>query len=70
MKFILIAAALNLQVTYPNEAECNKAIEMLKTQEVVGICIPKGESRSEEMFRNFMKIIEELQKKSVDQPGV
>ncbi|MEK9695812.1 MAG: hypothetical protein VW270_08605 [Candidatus Poseidoniales archaeon] len=66
MKFILIAAALNLQVTYPSETECNKAVEMLKSQEVVAICIPKGETRSEEMFREFLEMIEALQKKETN----
>ena len=66
MKFILIASALNMQMTYTTEAECIKAVDMLKTQQIESVCIPRGTSSSEEMFANFFKMIEELEKKKVD----
>lgn len=66
MKFILIATALNMQMSYATEAECIKAADMLKTQKIQSVCIPKGTTNSEEMFTNFFKMIEELSKKKVD----
>jgi hypothetical protein len=73
MKFILIAAALNLQITYPSEDVCKQALDVVKEQDPKAICIPKGEDKSEDMFNQFFKMVDKLQaqeqNKSVDKSG-
>ena len=61
MKFILIAAALNLQMTYPTEDVCRMALEEVKAQDPKAICIPKGEDKSADMFNQFFKMVDKLQ---------
>ena len=61
MKFILIAAAMNLQMTYPSEDICKQALDIVKEQDPKAICIPKGEDRSEDMFNQFFKMVDKLQ---------
>ena len=40
MKFILIATALNLQLTYPSEDICNVALESVQKKDADAFCIP------------------------------
>ena len=61
MKFILIAAAMNLQITYPTEDVCRMALEEVKKQDEHAICIPKGEDKSADMFNQFFKMVDKLQ---------
>ena len=61
MKFILIAAAMNLQMTYPSEDVCKQALDIVKEQDPKAICIPKGEDKSEDMFNQFFKMVDKLQ---------
>jgi hypothetical protein len=61
MKFILIAAALNLQVIYPTEDVCRTALKEVLPQDPKAICIPKGEDKSEDMFNQFFKMVDKLQ---------
>ena len=61
MKFILIAAALNLHITYPTEDVCRQALEEVKAQDSKAICIPKGEDKNDEMFDQFFKMVDKLQ---------
>ena len=61
MKFILIAAALNLQMTYPNQEVCQQALDTVIKQDPKAICIPKGEDKSEDMFNQFFKMVDKLQ---------
>jgi len=61
MKFILIAAALNLQMTYPSEDVCRTALKEVLAQDPKAICIPKGEDKSEDMFNQFFKMVDKLQ---------
>ena len=61
MKFILIAAAMNLQITYPTEDVCRQALEEVKAQDPRAICIPKGEDKQTEMFDQFFKMVDKLQ---------
>ena len=61
MKFILIAAAMNLQMTYPSEDICKQALDIVKEQDPKAICIPKGEDKSEDMFNQFFKMVDKLQ---------
>ena len=60
MKFILIAAALNLQMTYPDEAVCKQALAEVIKQDSKAICIPKGESKEADMFDQFFKMVDKL----------
>jgi hypothetical protein len=61
MKFILIAAALNIQMTYPNKDVCYEALDVVKEQDPKAICIPKGEDKSQDMFNQFFKMVDKLQ---------
>jgi hypothetical protein len=61
VKFILIAAAMNLQITYPTEDVCRMALEEVKAQDPKAICIPKGEDKHSEMFDQFFKMVDKLQ---------
>ena len=70
MKFILIASALNLQVTYPNQTVCNQALDAVIKNDPTAMCIPAGEDESDAMFQKFFDIIKELQKNQVDQTGI
>lgn len=65
MKFILIATALNLQITYPNENICNVALDAVKKHDNAAFCIPAGEDESDKMFERFKGMII-LHKKMVD----
>jgi hypothetical protein len=60
MKFILIAAALNLQIIYPSEDVCKQALDVVKEQDSKAFCIPKGESKSDDMFDQFFKMVDKL----------
>ena len=70
MKFLLIAAALNLQVVYTDLNTCNQASEAIQKAGLTAICIPKGEdyrfiektSQVDIMFEKFLKLIKELNK--------
>ena len=61
MKFILIAAAMNLQMTYPSEDICKQALDVVKEEDPKAICIPKGEDKSQDMFDQFFKMVDKLQ---------
>ena len=70
MKFLLIAAALNLQVVYTDLNTCNQASEASQKAGHTAICIPKGEdyrfiekaSQVDIMFDKFMTLVKELNK--------
>ena len=65
MKFLLIAAALNLQVVYPSETVCQKALDAVKEQAPKAVCIPYGKDaknlRAENTFQSFLDLIMKLQ---------
>lgn len=77
MKFLLIAAALNLQVVYGDLDTCNKASASIQKAGYEAICIPKGEdyrfmeqeSRIDLMFNKFLDMVKELQKLEDQQEG-
>ena len=70
MKWLLISAALNLQITYPSENVCNQALDQVKGQDMSAICIPAGENKMEtkmnSVFTNFLGLVQELQKMELD----
>ena len=70
MKWLLISAALNLQITYPSETVCNQALDQVKGQDMSAICIPAGEIKMEtqmnSVFTNFLGLVQELQKMELD----
>ena len=71
MKWLLISTVLHLQVTYPTEEVCNKALEQVRTQDMQAICIPAGEDKMktqmDSVFTNFLNLVKELQKMELDQ---
>ena len=70
MKWLLISAALNLQITYPSENVCNQALDQVKGQDMSAICILAGENKMEtqmnSVFTNFLGLVQELQKMELD----
>ena len=70
MKWILISAALNLQITYPDQNICNQALEQVKGQDMSAICIPAGENKidtqMDSIFSNFLSLVKELQKMELE----
>jgi len=77
MKFLLIAAALNLQVVYTDIDTCNQASASIQKAGYEALCIPKGEdfkfteqsSQMDMMFDKFLNMIKELQKLETKQEG-
>ena len=69
MKFILIATALNLQMTYPDETVCKKALDSVQKNDATAMCIPAGEDQSDAMMQKFLNMVKELQKQ-VDQKRI
>ena len=55
MKWLLIATALNLNVSYDTESNCRKAqVEIVNTYpDVKVICIPAGMSKQRPIFALF-----------------
>ena len=49
MKFILIASALNLQLTYPTEDICSVALDTVKQRDSDAFCIPAPEDQVDEI---------------------
>ena len=66
MKWILISAALNLQMVYPSQDICNTALEQVKTQDASVICIPAGADKADlkidRMMDRFLNIVAKIQK--------
>ena len=63
MKTLLIAAALNLQLTYDDMAMCRQAQAELQKNSIQSICIPKGkDTKTDDMFSTFMEMIVQIQK--------
>jgi len=65
MKFLLIATALNLQMTYPSEEVCQKALEQVKQNDPTAMCIPAGEDRLDHTLDRFLNLVQNLQSQSV-----
>lgn len=60
MKWLLIATALNLNVSYDTESNCRKAqVEIVNTYpDVKVICIPAGMSQTEADIRAFLSMLD------------
>jgi len=75
MKFILIASALNLQLTYPTEDICNVALDAVKQKDSDAFCIPAPDEVAQRiqntalmiLQRKMSEIIAEEEKLEVDQ---
>jgi len=70
MNYILFAIALNLQITYPNQAVCEQALANVKPQDESAFCIPAGVDKSDQMFDQMLDMIKKmkaLENKTVDQ---
>ena len=65
MKFILIATALNLQITYPDENICNVALNAVKKHDADAFCIPAGEDHVDSLVEKFQGLLI-IHKKMVD----
>ena len=73
MNFILLATAINLEITYPNQEVCELALERVKTQDEGAFCIPAGINENDAVFDNMLDMVKKLQtieNKTVDQPGI
>ena len=60
MKWLLIASALNLNVSYDTESTCRKAQEEIVNtySDVKVICIPAGMSQTEADIRSFLSMLD------------
>lgn len=81
MKYLLIAMAFNLQLTYPNIETCEEARDILREEAPLGqagniLCIPAGVEEDkvdkvDRMFNSFIDLIIKLdeinQKKLTEQ---
>jgi len=65
MKFLLIAAALNLNITYPNADVCEKALETVLKNDPTAICIPAGEDKATRSLNSFIDLVKQLQDETV-----
>ena len=65
MKFILIASALNLQLTYPSEDICNVALESVQKQDAEAFCIPDPVDHVDELAEKMQGLMM-IHKKMVD----
>ena len=73
MNFVLLATAINLEITYPNQEVCELALERVKTQDQSAFCIPAGINENDAVFDNMLDMVKKLQaleKKTVDQSGI
>jgi len=64
MKFLLIAAAMNLQIQYPSEAVCKQALAEVIGNDPAAICIPAGENQQQQTVSTFFDLVEKLQNQS------
>ena len=81
MKYLLIAMAFNLQLTYPNIETCEEARDILREEASLGqagniLCIPAGVEEDkvdkvDRMFNSFIDLVIKLdeinQKKLTEQ---
>ena len=65
MKFILIATALNLQLTYPSEDICKVALESVQKKDAEAFCIPAPVDHVDTLVEKFQGLMI-IQKKMVD----
>ena len=65
MKFILIASALNLQLTYPSEDICNVALESVQKKDAEAFCIPAPVDHVDELAEKMQGLMM-IHKKMVD----
>ena len=73
MNFILLATAINLEITYPSQEICELALERVKTQDQSAFCIPAGINENDAVFNNMLDMVKKLQTledKTVDQPDI
>ena len=70
MQYLLIAAALNLNVVYADLATCKLGKDEIQKAGHAAMCIPKGidykleaqDKRVDSMMTSFVRMIKELQK--------
>ena len=62
MKFLLLSAALNLQITYPSEDICLRALTEVAKHDISAMCIPAGETKADAMFGKMFEMITKMRK--------
>ena len=60
MKWLLIASAMNLQLTYGDEASCRSAQSELKQEIPSAICIPAGEENNISQVDHILDKVEKF----------
>tara|TARA_B100001057_G_scaffold281466_1_gene281811 strand:+ start:7989 stop:8306 length:318 start_codon:yes stop_codon:yes gene_type:complete len=60
MKWLLIASAMNLQLTYGDEASCRSAQTELKQEIPSAICIPAGEEHNISQVDHILDKVEKF----------
>ena len=57
MKWLLLSATLNLQIVYPSEDICLKALTEVMKHDISAMCIPAGENQQDIMFSKMFDMI-------------
>ena len=62
MKWLLLSATLNLQITYPSEDICLRALTEVAKHDISAMCIPAGETKADAMFSKMFEMISKMRK--------
>jgi len=60
MKWLLLSTVLNLQIVYPSEDICRKALTEVVKHDINSICIPAGETQANAMFGKMFEMIRKM----------
>tara|TARA_B100001057_G_C22765704_1_gene917557 strand:- start:376 stop:600 length:225 start_codon:yes stop_codon:yes gene_type:complete len=55
IQWMMISTVLNLNVVYADKTTCNLALEQVNKIDAKAICIPAGQSKSDQKFDNMIK---------------
>jgi hypothetical protein len=61
LKTILLSSVMGLNITYPSMDVCKQALAQVQPHDAKAICLPAGENKQQQMFKNFMGIVKQLQ---------
>jgi len=61
MKWLLVSTVMNLDITYNVEDHCLRALQEVIKHDKQAICIPAGENKSDQMFKDMLNMINKIQ---------
>jgi len=62
MTYLLLSVALGLEMSYASKDVCQEALEQVRVHDAKAICIPAGKDKTNQMFDQFLNMVEQLQK--------